>query len=110
MGLLDSVIGNLVGGAGGGATPMAGVLNNLLGGGGMGQTQSQGMGGGLSGILSSFEQAGLAQPWVSNGVNQPVTPQQLQTVMGDDQVQSMSSQAGMQPNDFLSQLRGCYAL
>ncbi|WP_159014255.1 YidB family protein [Acidisoma sp. S159] len=110
MGLLDTVIGNLMGGAGGGASPMAGVLTSLLGG-GMGQNQGQGMGqgmsGGLSGIVSSFEQAGLghiAQSWVGNGPNQPVSPQQLQNVMGDDQVQSMASQAGMQPNDFLSQL------
>jgi uncharacterized protein YidB (DUF937 family) len=36
--------------------------------------------------------------------NQPVSPEQLQNVMGDDQVHSMASQAGMQPNDFLSQL------
>ena len=113
MGLLDSVIGNLLGGAGGSASPMAGVLSSLLGGGGIGQaqgqgaSQGQGMSGGLGGIVSSFEQAGLghiAQSWVGNGPNQPVSPQQLQSVMGDDQVQSMASQAGMQPNDFLSQL------
>ena len=107
MGLLDSVVGNLMGGAGGGASPMAGVLTSLLGG-GMGPNQGQGgMTGGLGGLVSSFEQAGLghiAQSWVGNGPNQPVSPQQLQSVMGDDQVQSLSSQAGMQPNDFLSQL------
>ena len=107
MGLLDSVIGNLMGGAGGGASPMGGVLTSLLGGGGTSQNQGQGMSGGLGGIVSSFEQAGLghiAQSWVGNGPNQPVSPQQLQSVMGDSQVQSMASQAGMQPNDFLSQL------
>jgi uncharacterized protein YidB (DUF937 family) len=59
MGLLDSVIGNLLGGAGGSASPMAGVLTSLLGGGGMGQSQGPGMNGGLAGIVSSFEQAGL---------------------------------------------------
>ena len=109
MGLLDSVIGNLMGGAGGGASPMGGVLTSLLGGGGTSQNQDQGQGlsGGLGGIVSSFEQAGLghiAQSWVGNGPNQPVSPQQLQSVMGDGQVQSMASQAGMQPDDFLSQL------
>ena len=109
MGLLDSVVGSLLGGAGGSASPMGGVLTSLLGGGGIGQNQGQGQGmsGGLGGIVSSFEQAGLghiAQSWVGNGPNQPVSPQQLQSVMGADQVQSMASQAGMQPNDFLSQL------
>ena len=112
-------------GGGGGASPMAGVLMNLLGGGGqggMGQGMgAQGMGGqgmggmgggmgmagGLGGLVSSFEQAGLghiAQSWVGNGPNQPVSPQQLQGVFGQDQVQNMASQAGMEPNDFLSQL------
>ena len=107
MGLLDQVIGGLMGGAGGGS-PMGGVLASLLGGGQQGG-MGAGMGGqsGLAGLVSSFEQAGLghiAQSWVGNGPNQPVSPQQLQGVLGDDRVQSMSSQAGMQPQDFLSQL------
>ena len=87
---------------------MGGVLSSLLGGGD--QQGGMGMAGGssgLGGLLSSFEQAGLghiAQSWVGNGPNQAVSPQQLQGVLGDDRVQSMSSQAGMQPQDFLSQL------
>jgi len=114
MGLLDTVLGSLMGGSGGGGSPMQGVLSSLLGGGG--QQQQGGMGnqggmggmsGGLGGLLSSFEQAGLghvAQSWIGNGPNQSVSPQQLQSVLGDNQVQSMSSQAGMAPTDFLSQL------
>ncbi len=102
MGLLDQVIGGLMG-AGGNGSPMGGALSSLLGGG-----QQGGMGGGgLGGLISSFEQAGLghiAQSWIGNGPNQPVSPTQLQSVLGDDRVQSMSSQAGMQPQDFLSQL------
>ena len=109
MGLLDSVIGNLLGGAGGGTSPMGGVLSNLLGGGqqGGGSMAQGGTSGGLGGLMSQFEQAGLghvAQSWVGNGANQPVSPEQLQGVFGQQQVQGMASQAGMQPNDFLSQL------
>ena len=108
MGLLDSVIGGLMGG-GGTASPMGGVLSGLLGGGGQagGMGAAGGMGGGLGGLMSSFEQGGLghiAQSWVGNGPNQPVSPQQLQGVLGQDQVQNMAGQAGMEPNDFLSQL------
>jgi uncharacterized protein YidB (DUF937 family) len=65
------------------------------------------MGDGLGGLVSQFEQAGLghiAQSWVGNGPNQPVSPPQLQRVFGQNQVESMASQAGMQPTDFLSQL------
>lgn len=120
MGLLDQVIGGLMGGGGGGGSPIQGVLMNMLGGGQQQQGmagQQQGMGGqgiggmlgggGLGGLLSSFQQAGLghvAQSWVGNGPNQPVSPEQLHSVLGQDQVQSMASQAGMQPQDFLSQL------
>ncbi len=109
MGLLDEVLGGLMGGGGG--SPMQSVLSGLLGGGqqqgGLGQQGASPMGGGLQGLLSSFEQAGLghiAQSWVGNGQNQPVSPSQLQSVFGQDRVQTMASQAGMQPQDFLSQL------
>ena len=120
MGLLDSVIGSLMGGgaSGGSSSPMGSVLTSLLGGmGGQGQGgQAQGgqvqggqgaMAGGLGSLLGSFEQAGLghlAQSWVSNGPNQPVSPDQLQSVFGEQRVQSMASQSGMAPGDFLSQL------
>ena len=125
MGLLDTVLGGLMGGAGA-SSPMGGVLGSLLGGGqsggmgsglggglggllGGGQSggMGAGMGGGLGGLMSQFQQGGLgpiADSWVGNGPNQPVSPEQLHGVLGADQVQSMASQAGMQPQDFLSQL------
>lgn len=110
MGLLDQVLGGLMGGGSNNASPLQGVLMGLLGG---NQQNNQGMGnqgqgmGGLGGLLASFQQAGLghiAESWIGNGANQSVSPQQLQSVLGNDQVQNMSSQAGMQPQDFLSQL------
>lgn len=110
MGILDGVLGSLLGGVGGSSSPMGNVLGSLLGGGQAGGMGNQGMPGGLGGLgglMSRFQQAGLghiAQSWVGNGANQPVSPQQLQNVFGEDQVQSMAGQAGMQPGDFLSQL------
>lgn len=120
MGLLDSVIGGLLGGGAGASSPMGSILSSMLGGGQAGGMGSQGLGGlgglggmggggggGLGGLLSQFQQAGLghvAQSWVGSGPNQPISPQQLQNVFGEDQVQNMASQAGMQPGDFLSQL------
>ena len=119
MSLLNSVIGGLMGG-GGASSPMGGVLMNMLDGGGQqgggiggaiggtgGAAGGSPTGGGLGGLLASFEQAGLghvAQSWVGNGPNQPVSPDQLQNVLGQDQVQNMAGQAGMEPHDFLSQL------
>ena len=79
------------------------VLMQLVGGGGAGQNQ----GGGISGLVNQFRGAGLghlADSWVGNGPNQPVSPQQLQSVFGSDRVQSMARQSGMGQGDFLSQL------
>lgn len=125
MGLIESVLGSLLqGSAGGSSSPMGNILSGLLGGGGqrggMGNSGMGGLGGaggglggmggaggGLGGLLSQFENAGLghvAQSWVGNGPNQSVSPQQLQNVFGEQQVQGMANQAGMQPGDFLSQL------
>jgi uncharacterized protein YidB (DUF937 family) len=107
MGLLDQVLGEVLApqrGAGTSTSGIGGVLMNMLGG---GSNQTAGTGGGLGRLLSAFEQAGLghiAQSWIGNGPNQPVSPQQLHTVFGDDQVQNMARDAGMAPNDLLSQL------
>ena len=103
MSILDSVLGGLLGGSGN-AGPMQSILGSLLGGGGQ-----QGYGGqpGLGGLLNRFQQAGLggvANSWVANGPNQPVSPQQLQNVFGQEQVNQWSQQSGMQPHDLLSQL------
>ena len=101
MSLLNSVLGGLMGGAGGSSSPMQSVLMSMLGG-----QQGGGMGG-LGSLLSQFQQAGLghvADSWVGNGPNQPISPDQLHNVLGEDRVRSMADQAGMAPTDFLSQL------
>ena len=112
MGILDSVIGSLMGGgnSNAGSSGMGGVLSGLLGGGqanaGSGAMTGGGMGG-LGGIVSKFEQAGLgnvAESWIGNGANQPVSPDQLQSVFGQGQTQAMAAQAGMDHGDFLQQL------
>jgi uncharacterized protein YidB (DUF937 family) len=63
--------------------------------------------GGLGGLLQQFQQAGLghvAQSWVGTGPNHEVTPDQLKNVFGEDRVNEMASQAGMDQGGFLSQL------
>lgn len=105
MGLFDQLVGGLMGNAAGGS-PLQGLLVNMLGG-GQGET-TQGMpAGGVSGLLATLEQAGLGeitQSWVGTGPNQPVSPDQLHSALGEDQVQTMSTQAGLTPRDFLIQL------
>jgi YidB-like protein len=58
--------------------------------------------GGLGGLISMFEAAGLgqlAQPWIS-----PVSPSQLRSVFGNDRVQQMADQSRLAPESFLQQL------
>ena len=91
MALLDPLLGGLTGVH---SSPFRGALRIVLG-----PRAAE--------LLSSFEQAGLehlAQSWIDNGPNQPVSPKQLQTVFGEDQVQAMSRQSGMAPHYFPSQL------
>ena len=72
MGLLDQLGGGLLGG--GGATGSQGqVVGAVL-------QMLQGQSGGIGGVLSSFERAGLggvAQSWIHEGPNQPVSPDQV---------------------------------
>lgn len=119
MSLLETVIGGLVGGSGQSGSPLQSVLMNMLGGNSQNQsnptgqypTQQYGGGGGqmggLGGLLGAFTSAGLghiAQSWVSSGPNQPVSPDQLQSVFGQQRVEQMAQQSGMSQQDFLSQL------
>ena len=109
MSLLGSVLGGLMGGQAQ-QSPVAGILSSLLSGGGGMQGAQPGAGGemgGLMNLVSRFEQSGMgnvAQSWVSNGPNQPVSPQQVQQVFGQQQVNQWAQQTNMQPHDLLSQL------
>ncbi len=110
MGLLEQVLGSLMGGQGN-ASPVQNILMSMLSGNNQQQNlqgaPNQGLAGNLGSLLASFQQAGLghiAESWVGNGPNQSVSPQQLHSVLGDNQVQNMSNQAGIPPQDFLSQL------
>jgi len=113
MGILDGILGGLLGGNSN-ASPLQSILGSVLGGGGapaqqggLGGMLGGGGGGGLGGLLGQFQNAGLgnvAQSWVGSGPNQPVSPDQLHQVFGDQQVNQWAQQANMQPHDLLSQL------
>jgi uncharacterized protein YidB (DUF937 family) len=116
MGLLDSVLGAALGGGGQGGGGNAALLNMVLGmltgggGGAPGQGAAPaggGLGGGLGGLLEQFQRSGLgdvAGSWVGTGQNQPISPDQLGGVLGNDTIASMASQLGMNNNDLLGQL------
>ena len=103
MGLLDSVIGAIGqpapggGGSGGGQGDLLGAIIGMLG----------QQGGGLAGLVQKFEQAGLgdiAKSWVGTGANQPVSPDQLGGVLGNDAIAGFARQMGLDPKDALGHL------
>lgn len=108
QGGIGGALGGLMGGGQQQQGSMGGALGGLMGG---GQQQSGGMGGmlsgGLGGLLSRFQQNGMgdvAQSWVGTGPNRPVSPDQLQQVFGDEQVDQWSRESNMPKQDLLSQL------
>jgi len=126
MGLLDSIIGSVVGGnagqqQGAGANPLVGVLMSLLaaraGGGvggipgnagGLGSGQGGLLGtGGLGALVEQFTQAGhggAVNSWIGQGQNQPIAPHDLGAALGPETVGQLSQQTGMGSSDLLSQL------
>ena len=109
MGLLDSVLGSVIGQmaggrqGGGGSDVLMQVLGGLLNqGGGNG-----GVGGGLGALLQQLQRGGLgevAASWVGTGQNLPVSADQLQSVLGGDQIGALAQQAGLSQGDLMGQL------
>jgi len=98
MGLLDGFIGDVLGSLQGGETQgqpgqqHAEVATGLL------EMLTGGKGGGLGGLVQSFEQAGighLIQGWISTGPNPPGTASQIRHGLGQANLQDLSQKLGM---------------
>ena len=79
MGLLDSVVGMLAGGTSGQPGGQGEMLQAVLGM-VMNSDGAGGVGGGLAGLVSKFQQGGLGDvvgSWVGTGQNLPISPEQL---------------------------------
>jgi uncharacterized protein YidB (DUF937 family) len=109
MGLLDALIGNVLGSALGGnqrQDPLGSILAGL-GGGNRGQSGNMLLqvallllqqNGGLEGLLSKFRQGGLGQQadsWVSTGQNMNISANDLQQIFGSSTLRDLASQLGM---------------
>ena len=90
MGLLDGLVGGVVGGE------MSTVVNSFI--------QQHG---GVQGIVSQFEKQGLGatvQSWVGNGPNQPISADQVHQVFGSGMLSQLAAKAGMNPQDLAQKL------
>ena len=55
---------------------------------------------GLSGLLNNAQSQGLGgivQSWIGRGANQPIAPQQVQGLVGQDRLQQIASRVGIPP-------------
>lgn len=91
MGLFDSILGAASGknAQSGEANPLIAVLGGLL-------AQS----GGLQGLANKFSQSGQGnafKSWVGMGENQPVSNDQIQNVLGSEQVNAIATRMGVDP-------------
>ena len=103
MGLLDSVVGMLGGGQQGGGGNAA-LLNAVVG---MLANSGQGGRGGVGDLITKFQQAGLGDvvsSWIGTGQNKPVSPDQLQDVLGSDMLGNIAKQLGVSNGDAAGQL------
>ena len=92
MGMLDQLLGGLTGQVGG--SQQHGSLMDLA------TSMIQGQPGGLGGLLTKFQSAGLgaqADSWVSTGPNKPVSADQLSNALGSDSVSTMARKFGINP-------------
>jgi uncharacterized protein YidB (DUF937 family) len=81
MGLFDGLLGGIVGAG------MVSVVNGIL--------EKHG---GVQGVVSEFEKNGLGptvRSWVGTGPNDPVSPVDLQRVLGSDLLQQLSAKSGL---------------
>jgi len=95
MGLLDNLMGQAKTALAGHESTLAPMLLSLVGGGDGQAPQTAGVGG----LIGRFKQAGLGdivESWVSNQQsNKPVTPDQVQSALGEQDVSTLAGKTGL---------------
>jgi uncharacterized protein YidB (DUF937 family) len=83
---------------------LAGVLRTIFGGGSLpGNVLSRG----LDNTVKDMEETGhgdIARSWVGRGPNRPITPEKLETTLGEDTIRDLMRQTGMERDDLLETL------
>jgi uncharacterized protein YidB (DUF937 family) len=90
MGLLDGVLGGVVGAG------MVSVVNGII--------EKHG---GVQGIVNEFEKNGLGatvRSWVGTGPNDPVSPADVHRVLGPDLLQQLAAKSGLPVQELVEKL------
>lgn len=102
MGLFDSIAGQVAGALSGQGGAQGSALLQLL----MGLINNP-QTGGLQGLIAAFQEKGLGDlvsSWVGTGQNLPISPEQLQSVLGSGQIGQIAQQLGLSSQDVSGQL------
>ena len=73
----------------------------------LGQMLAQTNLGSLGGLLAQLQQGGLGNEvasWLGNGANRVISPDQLQSALGDERLQQMAQASGLPLDQLLSML------
>lgn len=96
MGLLDQISGAMGGSAGAAAEGENSLLGNIM------HLVNNPETGGLSGLVQSFQNGGLGEvinSWVSTGHNLPISSEQIQSILGSEQVSQIAGKLGISPEE-----------
>src|SRR5260370_592279 len=63
-----------------------------------------GLSGGLNDLLKQFQQGDAAKSWVATGPNQAISPTDLASALGADQIRALMSNTGMSRDELLAGL------
>ena len=90
MGLLDGLLGGLVG------AEMATVVNGIIA-----------KHGGIGGMVQEFQAKGLGptiKSWVGTGANDAISPDQINHALGSDTIAQLAAKVGMTPQELSAKL------
>ena len=101
MGLLDQILGGVLGQVGGGnqTQQQGGGVQAMLVQAALGMLTNR-QTGGLGGLADMFRQAGLGDKvnsWINTGHNLPVSGNEVQQALGQDQIAAIAQKIGIPP-------------
>ena len=97
MGLLDELVGSVLGGSAGNSGQMGGIMEMLSG------IGSQN----LQDLVQSFQNKGLGDiigSWVGGGDNLPISAEQLEAGLGSDLISGLAEKSGFSKETICEQL------
>ena len=113
MSLIDNLLGAMSGAAGSGQSaapnPLLQIALSMLANSGSGSAAggvNGGVGGlgnslgGLGGLINAFQRNGMGdqmQSWIGTGQNMPISPDQLQQILGQGTIGQIAQQLGLSP-------------